>query len=96
MDDAIFKVPTPQLLEKIVTVLDEMYVYPARQIAGSYARLNEWLKDMNAKVTDEEIDHWHVVAIKEKDNLRLRLKSGKYINTVQFSHKERIVWIITI
>jgi hypothetical protein len=51
---------------------------------------------MNAKVTDEEIDHWHVVAIKEKDNLRLRLKSGKYINTVQFSHKERIVWIITI
>ena len=25
MDDAIFKVPTPQLLEKIVTALDEMY-----------------------------------------------------------------------
>ena len=27
MADAIFKVPTPQLLEKIVTALDEMYAY---------------------------------------------------------------------
>lgn len=27
MADAIFKVPTPQLLEKIVTTLDEMYAY---------------------------------------------------------------------
>ncbi|MDL2264479.1 type I restriction-modification system subunit M [Synergistaceae bacterium OttesenSCG-928-I11] len=27
MDDAIFKVPTPQLLEKIVTSLDDMYAY---------------------------------------------------------------------
>lgn len=26
MDDAIFKIPTPQLLEKIVTALDELYV----------------------------------------------------------------------
>ena len=25
MDDAIFKIPTPQLLEKIVTALDELY-----------------------------------------------------------------------
>jgi len=30
MDDAIFKVPTPQLLEKIVTSLDDMYVTIAR------------------------------------------------------------------
>ena len=27
MDDAIFKVPTPQLLEKIVTSLDDMYAF---------------------------------------------------------------------
>ena len=27
MSDAIFKVPTPQLLEKIITALDDMYIY---------------------------------------------------------------------
>ena len=27
MDDAIFKLPTPQLLEKIITALDEMYLF---------------------------------------------------------------------
>jgi len=31
MDDAIFKIPTPQLLEKIITTLDELYVLVDKQ-----------------------------------------------------------------
>jgi len=31
MDDAIFKIPTPQLLEKIVTALDELYALIDKQ-----------------------------------------------------------------
>jgi hypothetical protein len=31
MDDAIFKIPTPQLLEKIITSLDELYALIEKQ-----------------------------------------------------------------